>query len=316
MTGTLEALGRQKATMTSIRGLVHTMKTLAAINAHPYEQAAHDVEAYQEIVLTGLHALLRIAGPLPVPPPGGGDRLLVAFGSDHGLCGGYNETLAEAVAARVADGLGTRVLCVGARMAAALEGRGIAPRDVLAPPASPEGIGRLARALLSRMAPGDAVSLAYTSRAAHGRAEVAVQPLLPLDPALLDDLARRPWTSRSLPGATMSPAALAASLTRGYVFTLLWRAAADAMTTENAARLALMQQAEQSVDERLGALSAEMNGVRQTGITTELLDVAIGFETLRRDRRRREVLTLINGPGRLPASHDDTARREQGDDPY
>lgn len=53
------------------------------------------------------------------------------------------------------------------------------------------------------------------------------------------------------------------------------------MVTENAARLARMQQAEQSVEDRLDALRSEANALRQDGITTELLDVIIGFEALK-----------------------------------
>ncbi|NLJ91448.1 MAG: ATPase, partial [Aeromonadales bacterium] len=51
---------------------------------------------------------------------------------------------------------------------------------------------------------------------------------------------------------------------------------AEAMVTENAARLALMQQAEQSVDERLEEVQGDLNYVRQTDITNELMDVIIG----------------------------------------
>ena len=52
------------------------------------------------------------------------------------------------------------------------------------------------------------------------------------------------------------------------------------MATENAARLALMQQAEQSVDDRLEQVKGELRSVRQTDITSELMDVIIGFEVL------------------------------------
>lgn len=57
--------------------------------------------------------------------------------------------------------------------------------------------------------------------------------------------------------------------------------------TENAARLARMQQAEQSVDEQLEELQAQTRSVRQSEITTELLDVIVGFEALKaRDKRK------------------------------
>lgn len=48
------------------------------------------------------------------------------------------------------------------------------------------------------------------------------------------------------------------------------------MVTKNAARLALMQQAEQSVDETLELVKQHMSAVRQDNVTSELMDIVIG----------------------------------------
>ena len=53
MAQTLEYLSRQNNTLGSIRGIVHTMKTLSAINAAPYEQAARSIKAYHRTILQG-----------------------------------------------------------------------------------------------------------------------------------------------------------------------------------------------------------------------------------------------------------------------
>lgn len=92
------------------------------------------------------------------------------------------------------------------------------------------------------------------------------------------------------------------ALIRSHVFASLVRAAAEAMVTENAARLALMQQAEQSVEDRLDALKAEANALRQSGITTELLDVITGFETL----KQRVPKASKDAPSRKTQSHQTT----------
>jgi F-type H+-transporting ATPase subunit gamma len=78
---------------------------------------------------------------------------------------------------------------------------------------------------------------------------------------------------------------LFAALIRNHIFASLFRASAEAMVTENAARLKQMQRAEESVDDRLAEVKADMRSVRQTEITTELLDVIIGFEALKKPRR-------------------------------
>ena len=67
---------------------------------------------------------------------------------------------------------------------------------------------------------------------------------------------------------------------RRHIFASVFHAAAEAVVTENAARLALMQQAEQSVDERLQAVRRQASRVRQDQVTEELMDIVIGhFES-------------------------------------
>ena len=292
MAQTLETLSRRTASMQGIRSVVHTMKTLSVINSAPYEHAARAIEAYHETVLEGLQAFLIASGPLEVTPSDIGTRVMVVFGSDHGLCGNYNEALAAHVDQQVRDGSEcvTTILCVGAQMANALADRGLVAQNTYFPPASVDGIGRLANLLTQHLddiwhdiQPHElAVSLAYFTRDGAGTQRPEVIELLPLDRALLCDLQTKPWASRSLPAFSMSHADLLLALIRNHLFASIFRAAAEAMVTENTARLALMQQAEQSVDDRLEDLLSDTRSVRQDEITTELLDVIIGFEALRK----------------------------------
>jgi F-type H+-transporting ATPase subunit gamma len=286
MAQTLETLTRQSETTRSIRGIIRTMKTMSAINVAPYEQAARAIEAYRDTVLDGFHAFVHRRGPLPQESDPDAVPVIVAFGSDHGLCGNYNEVLAAEVALLPT---GARMLCIGARLEGALRDLGIASEANLLPPATAEGLGRLAGSLITRLdairaaSPSGAITatLVFMQRAPHGMQVPVSQPLLPLDPALIGTPAARPWVSRSLPQFSLPPNVLLAALIRNYLFAALFRAAAEALVTENAARLARMQQAEQSVDERLDDLTAETRSVRQSEITSELLDVITGFEALR-----------------------------------
>jgi F-type H+-transporting ATPase subunit gamma len=128
------------------------------------------------------------------------------------------------------------------------------------------------------------VTLAFTRRGDQGLREPVTRRLLPLEPDLLQ--CDRRWYSRSLPDYSMAPDALLASLVRSHIFASVFRASAEAMVTENSARLALMQQAEQSVDDRLEQVQGELRSVRQTDITDELMDVITGFEALKRKAKR------------------------------
>ncbi|OIQ32545.1 MAG: ATPase [Alphaproteobacteria bacterium MedPE-SWcel] len=299
MAQTLETLTRRTTSMQGIRSVVHTMKTLSVINAAPYEHAARAIEAYHDTVLLGLQAVLSRAGPLRLGAAGGASvgatEVMVVFGSDHGLCGNYNDALAAHVRQRIeAAGAAamTSVICIGAQQADALADQGLCVETTFFPPASVDGIGRLSNLLTQKLEdirarhrPRDvAISLAYFARSEGATQSPVIASLLPLEAGLLADLQARPWTSRSLPHFSMAQDDLLKALIREHLFASLFRAAAEALVTENAARLALMQQAEQSVDDRLEGLRSDTRAMRQSEITTELLDVIIGFEALNRKR--------------------------------
>ena len=287
MSQTLETLTRRTGTMGSIRSIVRTMKTMSAINALPYEQAVQAIEAYRATVLEGLHAFVKANGPLPQEHDVQAAPILIAFGSDHGLCGSYNEAVAETVAQTLGGSHPAGLICVGAQIEDALSGLGLNPRRALLTPATADGLGRLAGRLITaldglRQSAADAtVSLVFMRRGVHGLQQPCMQRLLPLDADLTERLSTTPWTSRSLPQFRGAPAELLAALIRSYLFAQIYGAAAEAMVTENAARLARMQQAERAVDEQLEGLTGALREVRQNQITTELLDVIIGFEALR-----------------------------------
>ncbi|MDX1800425.1 MAG: F0F1 ATP synthase subunit gamma [Marinobacter sp.] len=293
MAETLEQLSRQHDTLASIRGIVHTMKTLSAINATPYEHAASAIEAYHGTILQGFAAFAHRTGELSRRSVYPAEHWVVVFGSDHGLCGNYNEVLASLVSkhCQATEAGSPRLLCVGMQMNDALVDQGLTPEQVLLPPASADGIGRLAGNLVTRLDAADhgrpllriRVTLAYTQRGDKGVREPVTLGLLPLDETLLRRESR--WPSRSLPDYTMAPESLLASLIRSHLFASLSRASAEAMVTENAARLALMQQAERSVDDRLEQVKGELRSVRQADITNELLDVITGFEALKKERK-------------------------------
>ena len=286
MAQTLEHLSRKNDTLTSIRGIVHTMKTLSAINAAPYEQAAQSIESYHQAILQGLASFVYRTGGVSVLSEAlqPNTQLLVVFGSDHGLCGNYNELLANKVVeySEAVPMAKQHILCIGSRMGNALLEQDLSPDVVLMPPASADGVGRLAGDIVTRierLGSGQAltnlaVTLVFTQRQEHGYQETVTRNLLPLDQSLLQP--EQLWQSRSLPDYTMNSEALLAALIRNHVFASVFRASAEAMVTENATRLSLMQQAEQSVDEQLESVQQELSSVRQDEITNELMDIVIG----------------------------------------
>ncbi|HMN22247.1 MAG TPA: F0F1 ATP synthase subunit gamma [Ottowia sp.] len=304
MAQALEQLARQQQTLAGIAGVVRTMKSLAAVNAAPYERAASAIEAWRQTVRRGFAAYAwRMGEPVPSDPAPAHCDIVAVFGSDHGFCGNHNSAVAQMLQ-RARAMAGTRppvVLCVGARMAAALQEHGIAVTALLMPPASADGIGRVAGevvALVERHSRGRplarlAVKLAFMRRAAHGSRAPVLATLLPLPPALLQRPRR--WPGPALPDFAGPPQAVLAALVRAHLFASVFHASAEAMVTENAARLARMQQAEQALDERLALLGRQISGVRQDQITDELMDIVVGHMPAP-GRRTRAPVDAGHGP--------------------
>ena len=291
---TLEVLSQRMATLQSIHSVVRTMKTLSAVNAAPYEGAAASIERFHDTVLRGLQIALRSIDPQVRPgQTGTALRIALIFGSDHGLCGGYNESVAAAALDNTSLE-GAALFAVGARMTDTLEGLGATVTQRFTPPASADGVGRLAGEVLIALegarahAPGGdiAVTSMHMRRGASGIHAPAMRCLLPVAAEFLEELRGMPWVSRSLPTFRMAPEALFGALIRHHLFASVFRAAAEAMAAENAARLALMQQAERAIDDRLMDLRAAHRAARQSEITNELLDVIAGSEALNRARPR------------------------------
>ncbi|HEX7126898.1 MAG TPA: F0F1 ATP synthase subunit gamma [Thermodesulfobacteriota bacterium] len=288
---TLEALRRRIDTTESLRSIVRTMKSLSAVSVRQYDQAADALASYARAVELGLRVVLRDRPSRPEPTRREtGATGAVVFGSDHGLCGGFNDAVAAFARASV-ERLGVprearAWLAAGARAAARLEGFGERIERRLVLPGTAAGLSALVDEILLAVEAwqGRGVSrvlLVHNRRGRGGAASPHLAPLLPVDLRRFQRLAGEPWPSRTRPTYTMDADRLLAALVRQHLFVSIFRAAAESLAAEHAARLSAMQAAERNIEERLEALTAESRRVRQDTITAELLDLVSGFEASR-----------------------------------
>ncbi len=288
---TLDSLRHTVATVENLQGIVRTMKTLAAVSIRQYEQAVVAVTDYERAVRLGLAALLVEAAPVRPQSDLSVSRVrepligVVAFGSDHGLCGRFNEDLAEHIRAGLAKfpAYGHRILAVGVRLAAVLESMGLIPEQTFYTPAAATGIVSTLRQMLPmlehwRNAGVEWLLLCQQRPQAGMRPTPRVLALLPLNPAAFQSL--QPWPGRSLPGHCGDRATLLTTLLSEWLFIAFFRACAESLASEHTSRLLAMQNAERNIEDKLTALHALYHQQRQEAITTELLDVIVGFEAL------------------------------------
>ncbi|MFW6312636.1 MAG: F0F1 ATP synthase subunit gamma, partial [Spirochaetota bacterium] len=126
------------------------------------------------------------------------------------------------------------------------------------------------------------VVVVYNTESGHASYEPHHELILPISEAWLGRLARRSWPTNQIPRVMTDRVSLLAALTRQYLFASFYRAAAQSLASENAARLSSMQSAESNIDERLEELHSAYNRQRQQEITSELLDIVGGYSALSR----------------------------------
>jgi F-type H+-transporting ATPase subunit gamma len=292
---TLEDISRHIEVADDLQSVVRTMKTISAVGIRQHELAERAIARYLENVELGLQVAVRA-----LERPGADLRALagertavVLVGSEIGLCGAFNEHLVSyTLESLVKTGTepGARlVLTIGGRADASWRAKAEPPAAHEEAPATVDALTRTVGAVLTRLddwraeqAVGRLVLFHHTPLASGGATPVRSE-LLPLDPAWLARLRDRPWASRRLPAPFGPPEALFGRLIRQLLFARVFTAVIQSRTAEHALRLAAMQAADSSITEKIKELRVAHRQTRQDVITSELLDLISGYETIAAD---------------------------------
>ncbi len=295
---TQEDLSRRLDSVRDLQSVVGTMKSLAAANIVQYERAADATREYDHIVQLALQVLLQSETSLP-SFVGNSHRLssrdassaspagIIVFGTDQGLCGRFNEEIANEVRQYLESHpreSQPMAILVGARLSHLLESRQIKETRLFRVPVNVPDITILLQDIMPKIALWQRdhhvqrIDLFYNRRTSTASFEPVHQPLLPLDPKFLQRLKQRRWDSRGLPFYRLTSRELLSGVLQQFLFIQLYRASAESRASENASRIASMQKAEKNIEEKLANLQTEFNQQRQNLITDELLDIISGFQ--------------------------------------
>lgn len=302
MTATLDLLSRQIRSAEDLASVVRMMKTLAAVSIRQYEEAVESLRDYCRNVDDGLRMLLweshaddLLVFDRPLKPR----ELAVVFGSDQGMCGQFNQQIVSYVSERFTDSveptakthdpeLQPMLIAVGHRCAGLLEEAGFDVAATLSEAGSAAAVIDCVQELLTvidRLRQEHAigrVALYFSLRTTATVTNPHRTRVLPVELRHFAGHWESHRQSRSIPMCTESRRQLLTSLLHEHLFVSLFRACAESLSSENAARIQSMQTAERNINERLHKLSSEFHQSRQTSITEELLDIVSGFEVLKR----------------------------------
>jgi len=286
---TLRDIKRRIKAVQSTSKITKAMKMVSAAKFRKAQQRMFELRPYAERmseVITRLavdldaeiHPLLAVRVRRNVE--------VLVITSDRGLCGAFNTNILKAGANHIAhlraEGFNVSISSVGRKAKDFLKRRNVDTRNSWA------GIsGRLSYANAQEIAADiiesyisetvDEVIMIYNEFKSVASQKVVVNRLLPLAPieAAKDtipvyDIVYEP-----------SKAEILSSLIPKNVEIQIFRALLESQASEEAARMAAMENATKSANEMILKLSLQYNKARQATITKELMDIVGGVEALK-----------------------------------
>ena len=289
---TLESLRRKRGGAAELESLVRTMKAMAASNIIQYETAVNALEEYYRTLSLGIKAYFsQQENTAIIKEPKKSDSKLiraVVFGSDQGLVGSFNDSLAGFVKQTLDYMPGKKeVWAVGERIYPRLCDSGLATTKLFTLPTSVKTIAPLMSLILIESDKSGETGSMDEFYIFHNAPSPGIgyapfhQRMLPLDEKWKDEFTELTWPTKNLPQVQGNAKATLSAIIREYLFVSLFKACVESLASENASRLETMQRAEKNIDEMLETLNQSYNRLRQDTIDEELFDVISGFEALK-----------------------------------
>ena len=299
MSDSLDTLRHKIRSAGDLASVVRTMKALSAASIVQYEHAMVSLRDYFHTVELGMRVCLSQRTP---PPPGAGtgqaSAAAVVFGTDQGLVGQFNDTLADFVVGKLsAKTPGVKIWAVGERVHGRLAESGLTLADPIAGPASLAGVTRLAGSILlewdsySTGKENAELYLFHQRLQAPSLCEPVMQRLLPLDSRWWGQFSDISWPSSNLPEVSGPLPQTLGTLIREYLFVTILKACVESLVAENATRLNAMQRAEKNIGQLEENLSREFYRLRQNAIDDELFDLIAGFDTVASSNKAHSQIT-------------------------
>jgi len=290
MSDSTASMRRKINSAEDLQSVVRTMKAMAASSIGQYENSVHALSDYYRTIELGLGACIResaLSSLVVEQNRATHDKSVraIVFGSDQGLVGRFNDTVADYMIKTLTAFPGkARVWAVGERVRARLADDDVQIAGLFDVPNSVQGITPLVGQIqmeseAHRDEDGD-LWVFHNRPLSGAQYEPVSRRLLPLDAQWRQGLVNIHWPTGNRPEVMGTTKAITRALIREYLFISLFRACAESLASENASRLAAMERADKNINGLLERLQGTFHRLRQASIDEELFDVVSGFEAL------------------------------------
>jgi F-type H+-transporting ATPase subunit gamma len=251
-----------------VEDVVSAMKAYAGVTVRKTEEIVPRIREYERNLLSAVADAATHYG-MGLQERKEGRRILVAFGSSVGLCGPYNEKMADTVSDSFASG--DALFVVGRRLKSSLDLRHIPYQDYGDSVISFSGIQSALKDTLSRImdiykkAEYFDLTFVFTS-ILEKKAEISAERILP--PAI-DGLV----PLKNPPLTYMEPETILEDILEEFIYISLYRCYVESLRSENWYRLRSMEGASESLRKHLSDLGSLQKYLGQEEITEEMLEI-------------------------------------------
>ncbi|WP_457600165.1 F0F1 ATP synthase subunit gamma [Hydrogenivirga sp.] len=259
--------------------IVLSMKSIASSNVRRAQSLIDSLREFEEGVVSSVKLVLSYFPELNLHLPEG-KTLVVVFGSDQGLCGSFNDKLAEKVTEEFVNKEElVGFLIVGRRLSDLIGERKL---RVFSAPTHYESIYPRASELIEEISRFflRGVSRIYTvfnEFTGVGSYRPVVSRVFPFEVS-------REEVWGIPPVLDIPPQEVLSGLITDYVFSRVYRAYLESFLSENGVRLMNMNSASSAIERTIGELEIERNYYRQEEITTEIEEIMTAFKLLGGER--------------------------------
>jgi F-type H+-transporting ATPase subunit gamma len=256
----------------SIEDIISAMKAYAGVTIRQTEEIVPNVREYEKNILSVMKDLIVNYPDLTLMKRNGGNKIIVAFGSSQGLCGAYNEKIADAVAEVIEDK--DVLFVIGKRLISALLLRHIAfesySDSVLSISGVQPALEKTIVQIMDIYRKKDFYNLSFIfSSVFEKESKVIIEQILP--PEVERMLAMGP--DNIAPFTYLNAEIIFAKALEELLYISFYRCYAESLRSENWYRMRSMEGASEILKKHISELSSLQKYIRQEEITEEMLEI-------------------------------------------
>jgi len=266
----------------TILGVVKAMKALSAANVRKGGTVLEHTRRYRNFIEKAASIVCSLPGVSILPT--GEKKLVVAFGSQYGLCGALNERVLKTVAESVREFEHMAgIIYVGSRISDRAPALAI-PVESIEAPGSVEGLDETISELLTMIYSKyqdkafDEMFFVYPSFVSETLSVIRYHVLPP--PFMPEKEPAEP------PILYITSSEAMEGLLEEYIYVQLYATALETVIAENESRMRSMDYASKNIRKKIDETASSYNYALQEEVTGEIIEIIGGYEALRKGRRK------------------------------